>query len=189
MYCKNCGKYIEYDAVYCDECKKILEDNDQKDHYFDDVNKPKQPTPEKKELEGSIKEGLKKGIIALVLAIVGAVFVGVAVAFISSFAEIYLADHLSLVIEDSIYMPTEFLPMIENVPYLSLILGGVSLPFSIIGLLYGIQSIKVFIKAKKEGRKRPFPTLILGIAATYESAFAILSLLEVIALFALMAII
>ena len=57
------------------------------------------------------------------------------------------------------------------------------------GLVFGVKSIKTFIKAKKDGRKKPIPTLVLGIFATYQSVVAIFSFFELICVFILIALI
>ena len=39
MFCKNCGKHIEYDSVYCDECKIKLVFKDGRFIFVDENNK------------------------------------------------------------------------------------------------------------------------------------------------------
>ena len=193
MFCKNCGKYIEYDSVYCDECKIKLEQTEQKDHYFDDTKTNSQSSFSQQPIKqvGSVKDGLKSGIIGLIMAIIAGAIIGYALVFMVYCAEFHFAEYLTFEDYFSIieYIPPELVTLFEKMPYLSLIFGGISLPFSVIGLVFGVKSIKTFIKAKKEDRKKPIPTLILGIFATYQSVIAIFSFFELIFVFILIALI
>ena len=193
MFCKNCGKYIEYDSVYCDECKIKLEQTEQKDHYFDDTKTNSQSSFSQQPIKqvGSVKDGLKSGIIGLIMAIIAGAIIGYALVFMVYCAEFHFAEYLTFEDYFSIieYIPPELVTLFEKMPYLSLIFGGISLPFSVIGLVFGVKSIKTFIKAKKDGRKKPIPTLVLGIFATYQSVVAIFSFFELICVFILIALI
>lgn len=49
------------------------------------------------------------------------------------------------------------------------------LPLIIMGLVFGIKSIKLFSGRVKEGRVKPVPALVLGIAGVVMTSFAIMS--------------
>lgn len=151
MYCRNCGKWIDYDAEVCTDCKET-------DEFFSDKTASAQPsvaaTPSVAQpLVGSRKEGLGKAITSTALG-----------AFASLFALIVLS-----VIEASLelYYYEDFYSDYAVAASLSAGMGFclvMTIALSIPSLILGILSIVTFKRASSAGRVKPIPTLILGIA-------------------------
>ena len=153
MYCTKCGKKINYDSHICVECitamaeearsaqeeKSISKIDDACDN-FESVTTPDETCclseVEKIEVnneQSPRKAGLKKAIWS----------------------------PASCAISYMIYIYGLFL--IEDIPLLSLIFIGISLIGTVISFVLGLASIKVFNKARAEGRPAPIATLILAI--------------------------
>ncbi len=142
MYCRKCGKFIDYDAEYCIECRQVEEQARQAN-----VVPPVQPTYPID--NGSVTTGLGKAIASATLSFFGYVFS--LLAFIFCIA--YVSGGLS------VGGATVFLT--------------IALGFSITALIFGIQSVKVFVNEKNAGRKKPIPALVLGIFGISFSGLAL----------------
>ena len=147
MYCRICGKFMDNDVeIYCDDCKKMLE-NDQ----ARSVNKPEE-TGRAIKKEGSAKEGIKKAVFSSIFAVIGFIFAVIGLSFL--FALILQKGY-----EPDITSISEFLAW-ESV---GIVFTVLSTPLAIVGLLFGVKSIKTFQKAKREMRVKPVVTFVLGI--------------------------
>ena len=158
MYCRRCGKKMEYEGDICNECNSF-------DSFFE---APKQETPQvtytqntysqssysqpsKPAQRGSVMEGFKKALAATIMAVFASAFFMVACEIVSASGN-YIEETMSTCIP------------------LFIIALGLSIP----SLIMGIASIKLFKEQKELGRKKPIPALILGINAVVNSAFALL---------------
>ena len=149
MYCRLCGKFIDNDVeFYCEDCKKMLEHDQEKDQ----KNNGKQETGRAIRKEGSAKEGMKKAFFSSMFAVIAFIsaIIGMSFLFALLMQKGYVPD---------IEKATEFLAF-ESV---GIVFTVLALPCAIIGLLFAIQSIKTFQKAKKEMRVKPVATFVLGI--------------------------
>lgn len=156
MYCRRCGKKMEYDGDICNECNSF-------DSFFE---APKQETPQvtytqntysqssysqpsKPAQRGSVMEGFKKALAATIM---------------STFAYVFV-----LIASEIITASGSYDEMLGTIP-LFIITLGLSIP----SLIMGISSIKLFKEQKELGRVKPIPALILGINAVVNSAFGLL---------------
>lgn len=151
MYCKNCGKKIEYDANVCYECQRdeIL--------FGQSVNavethKNTEPCSIKEE---KIDTGIGKAIAGVILGGMGLfsswfAFMFAMVASMSSgfFGDIYAVERV-----------------------LAIVFAIIGIVPSIIGIVFGLKSIRRFIKIKNESDERPVATLVLGIVGTATGGF------------------
>ena len=133
MYCKKCGKFIETDAELCADCMAKEQANNQQDYYFEPQPAPAQPAPAQ-----SGVPGLGKAITSAILGTVGFYF-------------IYFALILGLELASVMSVGVVVVFML------------ISIALGIISLIFGIQSIKTFVREKNSGRRKPIATLILGI--------------------------
>ena len=160
MYCPKCGKWIDYQADVCNECKAAgnyqpnyePHPNYQQQAPYGFYQQPQafnapvstEPDPTNRSY------GIGKAVVSLVFGI------------ISIFCSMY-AWACSLVL----YYGTGGA---------ALVLFLISLPFTIIGLIFGISSIKCF-KRRKATCAKNIPTLVLGIVGLAESAYGAFFLL------------
>lgn len=136
MYCKNCGKYLENDAVYCDDCLK-------------EINNESACEQNAQVDMGKVTDGLGKAIAGGVLGTVGLVLS--ILAFIFCVSAFIIAVELGY--NEEYY----------NCYWLCITYAIACLPGLILGLIFGIKSIKLFFNAKRLGKKKPFPALFVGI--------------------------
>ena len=80
------------------------------------------------------------------------------------------------------YYPGYLLTFVQTRNVLCYVSMPLSIPFIIIGLIFGIKSLKLFFKAKKEGRVKPIPTVILGAEATLTAIVSFILILCIIVL-------
>ncbi len=177
MYCKYCGKFIETDAEVCPEClaqrseaqpekKEVVEQApaqaieqpapapiEVKEEVSAPAPAPVQATPVQAvpvapaPQQNTATAGLGKAITGAALAFVGFIFAIVGM-------------ELSIIPEAGIILNLLF-----------------ALPMSIIGLVFGVKSIKTFKQVCKEGGRKPIATLICGIAGVVFSGNALLFIL------------
>ena len=164
MYCRKCGKQIDYDADFCHECAR--------QELYESLNGTSEEKSDQTTLtasnEGSIKTGLGKAIASAILSVVSIIFVMIA----------YIAALGAMVAYEE--------------GFDSVALTGVAVSFSlltvaaaVIALIFGIKSINCFRTEKKAGRKKPIPTLIIGISSLAVVAYDVLFLFITLVLLAL----
>ena len=171
MYCRRCGKEIDYDAEYCIECSNMAREKAQpvEETYYQEPQQetyyqaPQQNyyqpqsydyTTQKPANTPSRTAGLGKGIT-------GAIFAFIALIFASVSAEMMLY-------EDGI----------------ALVLAILGIGFSIPALVCGKGAISIFKLACRNNHPRPIPTLICGIFGVAMGATSLLC--GVIAFFGLL---
>ena len=162
MYCKKCGKKLDYDGDLCEECRnrELVYGDEQKKAEtettstaydpFDDPPIGANPSrgynnaayvPETE--NGDRMHGFGKALAAAILGDLAAAF---------SYIGIYVC-------------------------LFSVALGVLTvlatIAMSVIALVFGIQSIKTFIADKNAGRVKPIATLVCGIAGVATAAIAL----------------
>lgn len=164
MYCKKCGKKLDYESDICNECA-------QNDEFFSAepiIEPAPQPQPAPVYAEpvaapapaapidptNTRKYGIGKAITSIILGFVG-----------------YIISYLVLTVITSIMEETG---TVEFVSPAMMFLVLVSLGLAIPSLILGIKSIVTFIKRAKGGYVKPIPTLILGIIAVNLAACVLL---------------
>ena len=153
MYCTKCGKKINYDSHICVECITAMAEEAKAtqeessiskiDNACDNIELKSTPVDaciapvvEKADADNEPsprKVGLKKAVWSPVSC---------AISYM-----IYITGLMS----------------IEDTPVFSLICVGISLVGTVISFVLGLTSIKVFNKARAEGKPAPVATLILAI--------------------------
>ena len=170
MYCRKCGKQIDYDADFCHECAR--------QELYESLNGTAEEKSDQTTLtasnEGSIKTGLGKAITSAILSVVSIIFV--MIAYIAALGAI-------VAYEEGFYSATP-----TNVAVLTSVAVNFSLltvAAAVIALIFGIKSINCFRTEKKAGRKKPIPTLIMGISSLAVVAYDVLFLFITLLLLAL----
>ena len=163
MYCRKCGKQIDYDSEFCIDCRaeeaakqayfKVIEAHTESSAKSSNEAQPKQPAPAQK---GARMFGFKRALTSTIMGFASIV------AFYVSF--IFLLLFLSDTTESA---STVFFIIVFFIPFACI---GVAL--CIISLIFGIKSITVSRKRYKEGYPTPIATLILGIVGTYLSVIS-----------------
>ena len=183
MFCRKCGKQIDYEAEFCKECQEM-------DAFFGD-NKPTVEEPsliveqEKPVLEGNRKEGFGKALAATIMGAIAYFFVIIALGILTSM--------LGGDLDDLEMMPYESIHELTVISYdptlmaIMLITAGISIFLAIPSLILGIQSIKCFFRQKKAGKVRPVATLVLGIVSVVIAASVLSSALVILPAAALLA--
>ncbi len=151
MYCRKCGKFITYDAEVCNECKLAEEQNQanfgaQTEPIYYATPVEQQPQPMN---EGSVTTSLGKGIASAILAFIAYIFSAMALGAVAAAIELGGGIGIGVV--------------------LLMFTLGTGIP----GLVMGIKAIKVFVAEKNAGRRKPIPTLILGIVGTAFAGIAL----------------
>jgi len=147
VYCKYCGKLIGNDVEeVCADCKVKFET----------------PKPKK---EGNFKEGLKRAIIGDAFSLTGALIL--MLAFILLWvAYMRLLEFDIANAQTNAVFPPDLVAFANGTQVFGYVAIPLSIPLIILGLIFGIKSLKVFFKAKNEGRIKPIPTVILGAEST-----------------------
>lgn len=187
MNCKKCGKEIDYEAEVCNECvaaEASVEPAVEEVASAEGVVAVNVADNKKGKMVG-----FGKALTSLILPIIGALFIGIVCGILVVMAEEayetfipYLKD-LDLIKAQPEKFEATVKAFLENdlgslVIVLLLFVGACVVAFvmSIVGIIFGAQSIGCFKKESKNGNK-PLPALILGIAGLVESAGMVLGLL------------
>ena len=154
MYCKRCGKFIDYEADMCNECAAEQNAAIQADAFG--------VQPQVK--EGSMKTGLGKAIAAAILGTVALMFIEIALIIMEM-------GSMDLMFESDLYYAAEAMVEVGAGMFVLLILAaGCAIP----SLILSIKSIKTFKAEGAEGRVKPIPTLVLGIYGVVNAAASLL---------------
>ncbi len=153
MYCTRCGKEIDYEATICKECEceLLMEEKARKEAKEAEVVMVDYVSREPK---GKVTDGLGKAIAASIVGGVGFIFSYMALIFV----DLAIIDYYTY----------------ESLVGIAVFLSMLSIGAGIVSLIFGIKSIKFFINAKNQGRVKPIPTLVLGIAAVSLSPMTLL---------------
>ena len=149
MYCKNCGKEIDYEADLCKECESKLSS---------EVKVDEKPVD-----NGSQKTGFK-------IALIGAILCAVAY-FLSIFATTYITT----LIEELKALGITHISGTDDAGliFIGLIPAIISIPLSIVSIVFGAKSIGVFKAEKNAGRVKPIPALVMGIVSVVLSSICL----------------
>lgn len=202
MYCRKCGKKIDYDAPVCKECEaeetndlfgdfaatpsEVQEDSYGEVVFAESVEQSQEEshfkpfTAPDSQVEGNKKEGFGKALTATIMGCIG-----VFISFIVLCVMVALVEEFSLAYEEwetiygSSYAYPEEVLVDGGVGMLvvSIFFTLVSLGLAIPSLILGIKSIKCFSHARKEGRAKPVATLVLGVVGVVASALTLLYVL------------
>lgn len=174
MYCRKCGKQIDYDAPLCKECEQAeqdfggqMEDAQTADTPTRDEQYPmaapavqEDSAPAQEQPKGSRKEGLGASIASAVLGVS---------SFVMNVIALLFAD-LQMIISPSLHQGHPY-PVIDPFAIFFLIAGVATM---IPAIILGVKSMLCFFKAKREGRLKPIATLICGISGIVMSGISIL---------------
>lgn len=149
MYCRKCGKQIDYDAPICKECEAA-------ETFFGNPTASDVSSP-----IGNRKEGFGKALASTILG---------AVAYLISVINIDIA--LEAIEGVNQYGEYYYGPGIALCFFLSFLCTGAV----VVSIIFGIKSIKCFASAKKAGRLLPVATLVLGCVGLACSALTLLYL-------------
>ncbi len=194
MYCRNCGKKLDTDAEFCNEClakfddfsddgEEISENKSEVEQTITDSTysysshatyQPEKRTPSQK--EGSIMAGFGPALTGTILSVVGFIFVLIAFVMGTMVAasEIVPGDAISYyetLYPDTVFLAKEMIQPLKSAGWFFWISG---IAMTIISLILGIKSIKLFVNARREGlRKKPIPALAIGIETVIMAGIAI----------------
>ena len=158
MYCRKCGKFIDYEAEICLECQRefLALSEEQRAKEEQTEQKSNEPNAEQNQVivaqpiqvtNTPVKEGrtdgLAKGIVSIALSFFTFVFFMLIITTDLSYEYAY-----SEVTSKFIFL----------------------LGFAIPSIILGIKSIKQFKNNKRLGRQRPIATFILGLIGLATSA-------------------
>ncbi len=184
MYCRRCGKYIESESLFCEECLEKENVAKKEDVAVFSKQNTQENIEDKKAEElkdkGKITTGLVKSIVGFVLAYFGtAIFAFASVvieemAIFSCLGEVYELAEISGLFEDLSIFGTA----ISHGSWTSILLVFLALLVSgamfVVATIFGLLSIRCFFQEKKEGRKKPIPTLVIGAVTLADSVPALL---------------
>lgn len=184
MYCRNCGKKLDTEAEFCNECLAKFDDfGDDGEEISESKSEVEQTITDstyshsspvtyqsenitQTQKEGSIMAGFGPALTGTILSVVGFIFVLIAFVMGTMVAasEIVPGDAISYyetLYPDTVFLAQEMIQPLKSAGWFFWISG---IAMTIISLILGIKSIKTFVKAKREGlRKKPIPALAIGI--------------------------
>ena len=178
MYCKKCGKQLDYEGDICKDCEEA-------ELYFGST--PEQPVeapvttetvqPVVIQQDGDRKFGFGKALASTIMG---------AIAYFVMCMAYGIPLGIIEVLEEASYASggAEAASLGIAITMVFFLIGlGLCIP----SLIMGISSIKCFFARKKAGYAKPVPTLVLGIIGVATSAMAILfALLALLLISALM---
>lgn len=159
MYCKKCGKFIGNDADLCDEC---MAQNEIFGEFSSGKSETRTPEYPRTTTYSNNEISLGKSIAAIILSNIG-------------FALIYLA--ILVMGELAAYGTTDFGDV-----QAFMIVGGI---LSVLGLIFGIQSIAYFKATSMIKSGKRIPVLILGIVSVVMAGIGLFLTLIMLILLAL----
>ena len=202
MYCRKCGKQIDYDEPYCKECQEMdalfitEEEQAAKDaQKAETMIKTEETAASEPEIffaepqvqaetlvvKGDRKVGFGKALTSTILAAVAYFAVVIAIGLLGGEAIYDFEYYISL---DAGY--PELIYPVGGDFVAVLVCLGVAIGLAIPALIMGIQSMKCFFRQKRAGKAKPVATLVLGIVGMALSAItlfcAVLLLLTLLAL-------
>ena len=164
MYCRKCGKQIDYDAEFCKDCQEMesffAEPKEYSPQWQTMAQAPVQPA-----LEGNKKEGFGKALTSTILGGIAYFIIMIAYGIILAAAE---------EISDGGYNYYETHEELMFAVGVAVVFMLISLAVAIPSLILGIKSIKCFFRQKRAGKVKPVPTLVLGIVGTVMSSMVLL---------------
>ena len=176
MYCRKCGKEIDYDSPFCKGCEeKFLNMTDEKPFKVI-LAQEEQAKGEQQPLQGSRMDGFKKALTAAILGEVSVILF----IFLAPFSMVLLET--SMLFFDGTLMGA-LISILFGFLAVGVLLANIPAIFAI---KYGIQSIKCFINAVREKRVKPIATLICGIVGVVWSAETLMLTLSVMMIYLLL---
>ena len=192
MYCKKCGKEIDYEAEVCNECVAAEQANAEA-VVVEEVASAEGVVAVAGTASGKNPKmiGFGKALTSLLLPIIGAILIGI-VSGLLTFAAQEAYQTLERFINNPDMVTEAMLNrFIENDLskigiFLVLLIGAgiVAFVMGIVGIIFGAQAISCFKKESRNGNK-PIPTLIIGILGLVESVGIVLGILSAVASVAL----
>ncbi len=183
MYCRKCGKFIDYEADICKECcakesaieeKEVataesLNEVEERVVQNESVNQEQEIiitceqdnyVKSENRINTNKKLGFSKALTATILSVIANSMIGAADIFMQSGISWITGEQI---VEDPVAM---FWVASFVAGFLAMIALGLAIP----GLIMGIQSILLYVKTVKSGGVKPVVTLVLGIIGV---AFAV----------------
>ena len=164
MYCRKCGKWMDYEAEVCEDCKRQEQAQSYQQPATYEAPQPTQPANSFYGVEVSVPKyrgsRMKKFGLALAAVIVAQFALGFFMGIIMGIEEAldgYDSSSMYLVIGSSMYA--------------LYVIGFALAIFSLIG---GIVSVVSGFGAKKRGEVTPIPAIILGFIAMVETLFTLI---------------
>lgn len=201
MYCRKCGKFIDYDAQFCKECESVevfFSDDSKKEGQTQNQNggtmyEMKQPFQQNDDTmyapmgdtglsaQGNKREGFGRALTSTLLG---------AGAYLLSMILFSIFDISLYEMEEYFYYQTssyygEAASIGTGLSVTWIILATMSVAMSIVSIIFGAKSMATFFRAKRAGRVKPVATLVLGIVGIATSGAAICVVLGSVALFGL----
>ncbi len=207
MYCRNCGKKLDTEAEFCNECLAKFDDfGDDGEEISESKSEVEQTITDstysysspatyqsenitQTQNEGSIMAGFGLSLTGSILSAFGIMlvlfsFIFTVVAGSSEIIAANLIEQMEALYPESVFITQETYDVMIG---MSWFLWVLSLGLTIPSLIFGIKSIKRFAQARREGlRKKPIPAFALGIETTAVAGFclfyALLTLLMLLVL-------
>ncbi|MBR2974807.1 MAG: hypothetical protein IKC47_03600 [Clostridia bacterium] len=139
MYCNKCGRYHETEGILCPECQQAQQN----------VSKPAVAVIEKTAtpvVATAEKPSNRQGIKAIIFGGVG-----------------FMLGLIAYIVSIVAMVEIEYSDLGYDFAVLAIFLALATIPFMVMGIVFGVQAIKVFKAAGASGQKRPIPGFIMGI--------------------------
>lgn len=175
MYCKQCGKYILGDRDICDDClaKQNAQTRPQSQEpiarviSIDQINQSA-PT-QNAQSPGTTKKGFGKALTSTILSEVGLAFWYISLILLAM-AITALSPEGGTITVNGVEQPLD--PAIAPAVFTTgIVFMVLTLASCIIALIFGIQAVKNFSYAKKNGLPKPILAFVFGLIGLIGSAF------------------
>ena len=164
MYCRKCGKQIDYEAELCKECQEMetFFSDPAIEPQFEVKEQPQYTQQPVQPLPGNKKEGFGKALAATILGSIAYFIASVALGMLMGLQDV--ANDYYYTYDKAAY---------DAVQAVSIVFAVIALGLAIPALILGIKSMSCFFKQKREGKVKPIATLVLGIVGVATSAFGL----------------
>ncbi len=164
MYCKKCGKEIDYEATVCRECEEA-------EAVSSEVTAEvaaAEAAVEAANVPSNRMKGFGKALTGAIIGVIGFILIYAAftVVYAMALEMLEFVENFSLQNVSQQYIETEVMGLLKDAAVsLAIGLGCVLASFvtGILSIVFGASSIKCFKKVKEGGK--PIATLILGIGS------------------------
>lgn len=165
MYCKKCGKEIDYEATICRECEEAEAVSSE---VTAEVAAAEAAAVQAANVPSNRMKGFGKALAGAIIGVIGfgLIYAAFAIVQVMALEMIEFVENFNLQNVSQQYIETEVFGLLKDAAVsLGIGLGCVLASFvtGILSIVFGASSIKCFKKVKEGGK--PIATLILGIGS------------------------
>lgn len=165
MFCKKCGKEIDYEATVCRECEEAEAVSSE---VTAEVVAAEAATVEAANVPSNRMKGFGKALTGAIIGVVGfmLIYFAFGLVYATAMEMLEFVENFNLSNVTQQYIETQVMGLLEDAVInivIALVCVVATLVTGILSIVFGAASIKCFKKVKEGGK--PIVTLILGIGS------------------------